>query len=448
MSHTVSKLLIISCYLFTHYFTLVRISHIILGKIMGRTTTPLSDLQIKNTNPREKEYTLSDGNGLQLRIMPNGTKSWRQLYQHPLTRKAQKISLGKYPDLSLSNARKKSNNIRSLVAQDIDPKEFKRDRLLEHEAKHQHTLINVARMWMDRKKNEVSEDHATDIWRSLDLHIFPALQNIPISDISAPLAIKALKPLEAKGSLETVKRVAQRLNEVMIYAVNCGLVESNQLNGIKAAFHTPKKENMKSLAPHELPELMRTVARASIRRTTRYLIEFQLHTMTRPNEAAGARWEEFDFNSNVWTIPASRMKKDRDHRIPLTKQVLTLLEHMREISGTREYVFPADRDPKKPTNSQTANAALKRMGFKNRTVSHGLRALASTTLNETGTFDYKIIEAALAHVIKDATVKAYNRSDYLELRVPMMDWWSKHIVTSSKGYSSLSQEFSSKNNAA
>lgn len=203
---------------------------------------------------------------------------------------------------------------------------------------------------------------------------------------------------------------------------------------------------MKSLEPHELPELMRTVAQASIKRTTRYLIEFQIHTMTRPNEAAGARWEEFDFDKNVWTIPASRMKKDRDHRIPLTKEVLILLDHMREISGLREYVFPADRDPKKPTNSQTANAALKRMGFKDRTVSHGLRALASTTLNEKGIFDYNVIEAALAHIIKDATIKVYNRSDYLDLRVPMMDWWSKHIVASSQGYSSLSQEISSKNN--
>jgi integrase len=130
------------------------------------------------------------------------------------------------------------------------------------------------------------------------------------------------------------------------------------------------------------------------------------------------------------------MKKRREHRIPLTEQALELLEVMRPISGNRVYVFPSDRDPKKPCNSQTANMALKRMGFAGRLVSHGLRSLASTTLNEQG-FEADLIEAALAHVDDNQVRSAYNRTDYLERRRPMMYWWSGHIEEASKGKLSI-----------
>ncbi len=246
------------------------------------------------------------------------------------------------------------------------------------------------------------------------------------------MIIELLKPIEAKGSLETVKRLAQRLNEIMNYAANCGLIKANPLTGIKAAFKKPKKENMAALAPTELPELMSAIANASIKRTTRCLLEWQLHTMTRPAEAAGARWDELDLDNKVWIIPAERMKKRREHRIPLTEQMLAILEVIKPISGHREYIFPSDRDPQKPCNSQTANMALKRMGFAGRLVSHGLRSLASTTLNEQG-FEADLIEAALAHVDDNQVRSAYNRTDYLERRIPMMYWWSGHIGEAAKG---------------
>ncbi len=253
------------------------------------------------------------------------------------------------------------------------------------------------------------------------------------------MVIEVLKPIEAKGTLETVKRLSQRLNEIMTYAVNCGLAQANPLRGIKAAFRKPATENMKSLKPEELPELMYTIANASIKRTTRCLIEFQLHTMTRPNEAAGAKWEEFDFENMIWTIPEHRMKKRIEHRIPLTDEVVNILKIMHSISGQREYVFPADRDPKKMTNSQTANAALKRMGFSGRLVSHGLRALASTIINEHKLHDSDLIEAALAHLGSDKIRRTYNRTDYLKRRREMMVWWSNYIVKASESSLSLAK---------
>ncbi|HDY7733552.1 TPA: tyrosine-type recombinase/integrase [Vibrio vulnificus] len=399
---------------------------------MAKVTTRLSDKEIKSAKPKEKEFILSDGDGLRLRVKPNGSKLWLLNYTHPIKRKRTNLSLGKYPDLSLANARKASQEAKELLAQGIDPQEERKRHQQELKAVHEDTFLNVATKWFEIKKDDVTTDYAVDIWRSLELHIFPHLSDVPVREINAPQVIELLKPIEAKGSLETVKRLAQRLNEVMNYATNCGLVQANPLTGIKAAFKKPKKENMAALKPAELPELMRAIANASIKRTTRCLIEWQLHTMTRPSEASGARWEEIDWDEKIWTIPAERMKKRREHRIPLTEQMLDLLEVMKPLSGNREFVFPSDRDPKKPCNSQTANMALKRMGFAGRLVSHGLRSLASTTLNEQG-FDRDLIETALAHVDDNQVRSAYNRTDYLERRRPMMCWWSEHIEEAAQG---------------
>jgi len=404
--------------------------------IMAKVTTRLSDKEIKSAKPSEKEYNLFDGDGLRLRIKPNGSKNWIFNYYRPTSRKRANLSLGKYPDLSLANARKATLEANELLAQGIDPQEERKRQQQAYKSVHQHTFSNVAKEWFEIKKDDITPDYAVDIWRSLELHIFPSISKVPVSAITAPQIIDLLKPIEAKGSLETVKRLSQRLNEIMNFATNCGLVQANPLVGIKAAFKKPKKENMAALKPAELPELMTAIANASIKRTTRCLIEWQLHTMTRPSEASGASWKEIDWENEVWVIPAERMKKRRDHRIPLTDQMLALLEVMKPISGHREFIFPSDRDPKKPCNSQTANMALKRMGFAGRLVSHGLRSMASTTLNEQG-FDKDLIEAALAHVDDNQVRSAYNRTDYLDRRKPMMIWWSEYIEGAAKGKLSI-----------
>ncbi|HFQ5293898.1 TPA: tyrosine-type recombinase/integrase [Vibrio vulnificus] len=403
---------------------------------MARRVVQLTDKKVKSIKPTDKEQLLSDGQGLQLRVMPNGTKSWRFVYKSPATRKRGNMTLGTYPILSIANARKKAEGYRELVALDIDPKHHKREEKEKSEAIHQHTLFNVSHDWIELKKSEVTEDYAKDIWRSFELHVFPTLSSQPISMITAQSVIETLKVVEAKGSLETVRRLTQRLNEVMVYAMNCGLLQANPISNILAAFKKPTKQNMKKLESNELPALMNALANASIKRSTRCLIEFQLHTMTRPNEAAGAKWAEFDLLERVWLIPKERMKKRKEHRIPLTEEVINLLKTMRAMNGNSEYVFPSIKDPKKPMHSQTANMALKRMGFKDRLVSHGMRAMASTILNENG-HDFVLVEAALAHAIGDSTQRSYNRTDYLERRRDLMDWWSKHIVNASQSRVSL-----------
>ncbi|EJC1210124.1 tyrosine-type recombinase/integrase [Vibrio parahaemolyticus] len=399
---------------------------------MPRQTKQLSATEVKNAKAKEKEYCLVDGQGLKLRVLTSGSKQWLFNYYRPTNGKRANLNLGRFPDVSLVQARKASLNAKELIAQGIDPQDERKRQQQAHKEIHEHTFVNVAKDWFAIKQHDVTPDYALDIWRSLELHIFPHISDKPVKAITAPEIIELLKPIEAKGSLETVKRLTQRLNEVMNFATNCGLIQANPLTGIKAAFKKPKKENMAALTPAELPGLMGAIANASIKRTTRCLLEWQLHTMTRPAEASGARWDEINWEEKVWTIPAERMKKRREHRIPLTEQMLALLEVMKPISGHRDFVFPSDRDPKKPCNSQTANMALKRMGFAGRLVSHGLRSLASTTLNEQG-FDPDLVEAALAHVDDNQVRSAYNRTDYLERRKPMMCWWSGHIEQAAEG---------------
>jgi integrase len=397
----------------------------------------LSELKIKSAKPDEKDYVLFDGGGLQMRVRSNGSKLWNFNYRHPVTKKRINMGLGTFPEVSLAQARKGSIAAREILAQGIDPKE-QRDAVLQaKQAETEHTFQNVATEWFELKKDVVTPAYAEDIWRSLTLHVFPDLATTQISAISAPQVINLLRPLETKGSLETVKRLSQRLNEIMTYGVNSGLIHANPLSGIRSVFKKPKKKNMAALAPDELKELMVAIANASIKRTTRCLIEWQLNTMTRPAEAATTCWADIDFEKRIWTIPAERMKKRRIHIVPLTDQALALLEAIEPYSGHREYVFPADRDPRTHCNSQTANMALKRMGFEGRLVSHGMRSIASTILNEHG-WEPELIEVALAHVDKDEVRSAYNRAEYIERRRPMMAWWSEHIQEAATGNLSVS----------
>jgi integrase len=399
---------------------------------MANKTNPLTNTEVKNAKAKSKEYNLADGRGLALRIKPNGSKLWLFNYQRPFTKKRANMGLGIYPDVSLADARTKRNNARELLAKDLDPQEHRQSHALGMKQEAENTFRTIANQWLAVKSASVTKNYHTDITRSLELHLFPELATIPINKLTAPRVISVLKPIEAKGSLETVRRLCQRINEIMVFSVNTGILETNQLAGIIKAFQAPEKKNLPTLTPSQLPQLIVRISNASIKRTTRSLLEWQLHTMVRPSEAAGAKWSEIDTKKKLWTIPAERMKKKRIHIVPLTDQTIALLEALKPYSGHRDYIFPSDRDPKKPTNPQTANMAIKRMGYGGQLVAHGLRSIASTTLNEQG-FDPDVIEAALAHTDSNEVRRAYNRSDYIDKRRVLMENWSKHIEMAAIG---------------
>ena len=402
---------------------------------MANSTTPLTDTQIRKKGLQSKEYNLSDGGGLQLRTKPSGSKVWLFNYHRPENKKRTNMKLGSYPGLTLADARKRKGECKALLEKGIDPQEYRAEQAREHAEAGQNTLKYVADKWFKVKvnKDKLTEDYAEDLYSSLANHVFPKLGNRPIHKITAPEVTDVLEPLEEAGKLETLRRICQRLNMIMNFAVRKELVEVNRLYGIGEDFQRPPpKQQFPTIAPQELPLLMKDIAGASIKPVTRYLIEWQLQTMVRPGEAAGARWDELDIINKVWNIPGSRMKKKRPHSVPLSDQVLEILDSIKPYSGNRDYIFPSNIKPREHANKATVNMALRRMGYKGRLVAQGLRSIASTALNEQR-FDEDLVETALAHIDKNSTRDAYNNADYLQQRRVMMQWWSNYIEQAKTG---------------
>lgn len=393
---------------------------------MARITRPLTNNEILKAKPREKDFTLHDGDGLFLLVKNSGKKLWRFRYQRPGSSSRTNLSLGSYPALTLAAARQIRDQHLSTLAQGMDPQQQQEQELEQSQIELDSIFSTVAANWFQIKSRNVTDDYAKDIWRSLDKDVLPAIGAIPVQEIKARTIVEALEPIKARGALETVRRLVQRINEIMIYAVNTGLIDANPASGVGMAFEKPKKQNMPTLRPEELPKLMRSLVMSNLSVTTRCLIEWQLLTLVRPSEASGARWEEIDLNAKLWTIPAERMKAKREHIVPLSPQALEILEVMKPISAHREHIFPSRNNPKQAMNSQTANAALKRIGYRGKLVAHGLRSIASTAMNEAG-FNADVIEAALAHSDKNEVRKAYNRSTYLLQRKGLMEWWGTEI---------------------
>ncbi|MEG6235477.1 integrase domain-containing protein [Enterobacter hormaechei] len=393
---------------------------------MARITRPLTNNEILKAKPRDKDYTLHDGNGLFLLVKNTGKKLWRFRYQRPASGSRTNLSLGSYPALTLADARQIRDQHLSTLVQGLDPQHQVEQALEKRQIELDSIFLTVASNWFKIKSKSVTEDYAKDIWRSLVKDVFPTIGEVPVQEIKARTIIEALTPIKARGALETVRRLVQRINEIMIYAINTGLIETNPASGVGMAFEKPKKQHMPTLRPEELPKLMKTLSMSNLSIPTRCLIEWQLLTLVRPSEASGSRWIEIDFEKKGWTIPGERMKAKREHIVPLSCQALEILEIMKPISANREYIFPSRSDPQKPMNSQTANAALKRIGYGGKLVAHGLRSIASTSMNEEG-FNADVIESALAHSEKNEVRKAYNHSIYLEARKTLMEWWGDRV---------------------
>ncbi|SMQ89405.1 Prophage CP4-57 integrase [Raoultella ornithinolytica] len=399
---------------------------------MAKIAKKLTDTEIKSTKPADKEINLFDGDGLILRIAPlskGGKKNWYFRYAVPVSKKRTKMSLGTYPHLTLARARALRDEYLSLLANGIDPQVHNNDKANALKNATEHTLQAVARKWLDEKvkTSGISQDHAKDIWRSLERNIFPGLGKVPVNEIRPKLLKQHLDPIEQRGVLETLRRIISRLNEIFRWAATEELIEFNPADNLGQRFSKPKKQNMPALPPSELPRFLMVLNNASVRLETRLLIEWQLLTWVRPGEAVRARWTDIDTDNAMWNIPAEFMKMKKPHKVPLSKEALRVLESMKAISGHREWVFPSIKAPLSHMHEQTANAAIIRMGFGGELVAHGMRSIARTAAEESGKFRIDVLEAALAHSKKDEIIAAYNRAEYLAERVVLMQWWSDYV---------------------
>ncbi|WP_371185067.1 tyrosine-type recombinase/integrase [Thalassotalea maritima] len=353
-----------------------------------------------------------------------------QLYP-PIYQKTYHNKFWPLPSINIAEARKLRLNARELLAKNIDPKaerdshnEFEKDSL-------ENTLGVWVEHWREKKAKEVKETTITKAYNSLKNYILPYIKDLPIRDVRVKHITPLMQPLILEDKRETAKRISMFLNEVMRLAVASGVIEFNPLADLTKTLPAPAKQSQLTISPDELPELMSRISAASISKNTYWMFLLQLHTMVRPIEAATMQWIYIDFDKRLITLPPERMKMRKPHIIPMSEQVFALLKHIQLVNGHRPYLFPSNKDPLSHANSQTVNMMLKRNGFKGRLVAHGLRALASTTLNEHGK-DYDVIEAALAHVDQNQVRRAYNRAEYITQRRELMQYWSDHIDQNSK----------------
>lgn len=405
---------------------------------MARITKPLTNTEVEKAKPKEKEYNLIDGQGLFLRVKPSGAKLWLFNYYRPFTQKRTNMSFGGYPDISLSQARELREKCRALLAQQIDPQTHRQETAQAKREQLNNTFEAVAWAWYEHRKTRAnfSESYARDVKRLMERVLLPAFGSYPISQITAPLALKVFKPLQDKGTLETLKRGIQKLNEIMTYALHREIIMSNPTANLSKEFDNPRVEHFKTIKPEDLTEFLYALNNAQIHLQTRYLILWQLLTMTRPNESATARYADIDEKEKIWTIYINKGIKQgnngREHKITLSRQAMALLREIKKLSGGKEYLFPSVKDPQTHVNTQTANAAIKRMGYHGKLVAHGLRSIASTYLNEKG-YNPELIEVALSHINQDRIRMAYNRADYIKQRFELLQAWADFVEESSQG---------------
>ncbi|MDE4027903.1 tyrosine-type recombinase/integrase [Glaesserella parasuis] len=397
---------------------------------MPRIISPLTNTQVEKAKSKDKDYPLSDGKGLYLSVTTKNSKLWRFNYKKPFTKKRTEISLGKYPEISLAQARKIREEYLELLAQDIDPKIYRQNIVDEEILKRENTFEAVAKKWREKKSLEVQPKTMEKNWARLENHLFSKIGNVAVSEITPKMVIKAVEPLKARGVGDTLHRVIRLLNEVLNFAVNMGLIEFNKCVNVSANFSTHTAENNPTIRPELLPEFLSDLDNSNSSIQVKILIKWQLLTMVRPKEAVSAEWQEIDFAKKMWTIPAKKMKGGkRSHTVPLSRQAITLLEKIKSITGYKRFVFQSGTNPNKSMSSQTANRAIKLLvggKYKDRLTAHGLRSIASTYLNEQ-LINYDVIEACLSHIIADQTRKAYNRSDYFDQRIEVMQLWGDYV---------------------
>lgn len=385
---------------------------------------PLSDTVIANLEAELKEYRELDGNGLYIRVKPDGNKSWQLRYKKP-NGKWSWLGLGGYPEISGQLARKKAKELLDDVSRGENPIITKQERKLQELEQNNATFEILAREWLDTKVNTWVQDTMTRNKGALEKHIFPVLGKRLYTTIKPIEWMNHLKGIQQEqGIYEQVNRVRAMCRDIYDFAKVTGRMDYNPVEGIQKYLQQGKKENMAHVTEQELPTLLRAINNYP---TMDVRIGLQLLTMLfcRPTELREAKWDEFDLEQGLWNIPEYRMKKRREHVVPLSTQALAILKELQTYQTNSDYLFPSRSDKSKPKSDTVFIMALRRMGYEGRQTPHGFRHIASTLLNNRG-FDERHIEAALAHV-KDGVAGVYNKAQYLQDRANMMQWYASHL---------------------
>lgn len=400
---------------------------------MAKTTNKLTDTEIKQAATAATNYKLVDGAGLYALIKTNGSKLFQ--YDYRFAGKRKTLSIGIYPTVSLKKARDKLKEAKEKLANNIDPsqaKQLERAKVVESAA---NTFAVIARDWWQHTKGKWKAGHAEHVLGRLEADVFPAIGNTPITDLKPPHIKAIIRKIEKRDALDVAKRVLQDVRRVFSYAVELGFIEVNPARELSSM--TRQTKHRDALPPEELPMFLRDLAtygeRTRARPLTQLAIEFLLLTFVRSGDLREARWDEFDFEENMWRIPAHRMKMKTDHIVPLAKQTIEVLEKIRLVSGSCPLVFPSEWRRTNYMSENTMRRAIFRLGYdgthigKSKCVPHGIRTTACSILNEQG-FNADAIERQMSHQERNGVRAAYtHHALYKNDRKEMMQWWADHL---------------------
>ncbi|WP_371337488.1 tyrosine-type recombinase/integrase [Klebsiella quasipneumoniae] len=379
---------------------------------------PLTASVVKSARARDKDYSLHDGFGLLLYVSKAGGRSWRFRYAHPFTGKRQTYTIGRYPEFSLVEAREERDKLRRLIARDIDPASHRESIRREAKEKHLQTFGAIANDWLVFKKSgSLRASTINTIEFFVTTHIIPSFGCMNINEMTAPSVISILQKFNDRPAI--LARLISKLNEIMSYCVNIGIIKVNPLSKIKKAFAVKKDTPLNALTIERLPDFLAWwETRESL--AMRCSLMFQILTMVRPREAREARWVEVDLKNKIWTIPPERMKSGREHIVPLSTQALKVIQCMAEVRYG-DFIFYSPKKPNQAISRALRHKYFMEGPFLGEATAHGFRSMWSTLLNEEG-FNPDVIEAALAHKNADAIRGIYNRTSYFEQRRIMMQW--------------------------
>ncbi|HEX5537044.1 MAG TPA: integrase arm-type DNA-binding domain-containing protein [Sphingobium sp.] len=398
----------------------------------------LTDVAVRNAKPREKPYKLGDAGGLFLLVQPSGGKLWRLKYR--IDGREKKLALGTYPAVSLADARTRRDDAKRLIEAGADPSIEKARRKAQSQEVRSNTFAAVAEDFIakrladgDKRWSERTEAKQ----RRFLSRLLPFIGKLPISDITPPEILAAVKRIEATGKHESARRAVQLAGMIFRYGIQTGRAVSDPTRDLRGALIAPTTTHRAAITDAvNVGALLRAIDGYSGNAATLYALKMIPHVFVRPGELRQAEWAEFDFDNAVWILPAAKMKMKRPHAVPLSRQVIALLEEWQQFRGRDAgFVFPSIRSTARPISDGTLNAALRRLGYgSNEMSAHGFRAMASTLLNEAvdpatkkALWTPDAIERALAHGHEDKVRGAYHRGSHWDERVRMSAWWSDYL---------------------
>lgn len=387
----------------------------------------LTDTEIRGLKPREKPYKRTDGRGLYVIVNPSGSLWWRFKYHYVGREKL--LSLGTYPDTSLKLAREKRDQARQLLAKDIDPSA---KRQAEKTART-NTMSAIAEEWFRAgcpggKNRRLKATTIDQLRQRFDKYLKPRLGASPIAIITVQNLRSVLLKIQDSGTLETAHRVRALAERIFRFAISTGRADRNIAGDLRGTLAAVATSHFAAITePEKIGALLRAINGYQGQPSVMYALRLAPYVFVRPGELRGAQWSEIDLNTATWVIPEARMKMGRPHTVPLSKQVLSILKDLQEITGEGDLLFPGLRSRSRPISDNSLNAALRRLGYaKTEMTAHGFRTMASTRLHELG-FDTGDIELQLAHIDRNQIRAAYNRAQRLTERRKMMQRWADYL---------------------